>query len=74
MPRYFFDTADGDNDVDASGVELDSDDEAILEAIRYAGSMMSDDPSTLTTSDHFMVEVRRAPDSTLGKIEIRLAR
>ena len=47
MTLYFFDTAGSDNDHDDVGVDLRGDEEAIDEAVRYAGSMIQHEPNLL---------------------------
>ena len=73
MTRYFFDTADGDNDIDDRGVELDTDDQALTEAVRFAGSMIADRPDLLTGEDEFIVSVR-ADMAPLATIRLQLSR
>ena len=72
MTRYFFDTADGDRDTDDTGVELDGDAAAINEAIRYAGSMLSDQPDLLAHCGEFVVRVHPADAPPLATIRVLL--
>ena len=58
MPRYFFDTRDGGIDIDPEGVELAGEEEALLEAIRYAGSLLNDQPSIWLEKPEVIVTVR----------------
>ncbi len=57
MPRYFFHTADGSRDRDLDGTELASAAAARVEAIRYAGHVISDEPDRLLDGRDFRVEV-----------------
>ena len=72
--RYFFDTADGDNDIDDSGVELASDDAALREAVRFAGSMIQDRPDMLAVEAVFAVHVRRENGPRLATVRIEVIR
>jgi len=73
MPRYFFDTTDGDTDTDESGVELDSEDEAVREAIRFAGSLIQDQPDILAGGRDLAVSVRREGEKLpLARIRMQL--
>jgi hypothetical protein len=72
MARYFFDTKDGDNDTDESGVELESDTTAITEAVRFAGSMIHDQPDILTENGELIVSVRREQGPNIGTVRIEL--
>ena len=47
MPLYFFDTADGVYARDTNGMEIKDDRMAKLEAIRYAGIVLSGEPDVL---------------------------
>ena len=57
MPRFFFNTADGSRDCDELGVELPNGSAARVEAIRYAGSLLADQPNMLWDGRDFRVEV-----------------
>ena len=57
MPHYFFHHADGKRDYDREGVELPNDQAAQLEAIRYAGSVLKDDPAAIWDHGAWRVEV-----------------
>jgi hypothetical protein len=72
MPRYFFDTADGDSDTDKEGVVLTSDQDAILVAVRFAGSMISDQPEILTDRDELAVRVRKGSTQPLATVRVQL--
>jgi hypothetical protein len=58
VARYFFDTTDGDRDVDREGVDFPDDGAAREAAIRYAGSMLSDRPSLAAPHRPFRVSAR----------------
>ena len=58
MPRYFFDTADGERVCDPDGIELADVREARLYAIRYAGECIADESAQLSEHRDFRVEVR----------------
>ena len=47
MPRYFFNTQDGEVDRDVEGVDCASPQEARLEALKLVGRMLLDDPEML---------------------------
>jgi hypothetical protein len=72
MPHYFFDTVNGDNDRDAHGVELESDDSAVNEAVRFAGALMHDQPEILLIKSELAIIVRRQ-DVPLAMIKVQLA-
>ena len=72
MTRYFFDTADGDNDFDDTGVELGGDREAIDQAVRFAGSMIHDQPDVLNHGTEFVVSVRRDAVAPLASVRVQL--
>ena len=57
MPRYFFHTADGSRDRDLEGVELKDHSAARREAIKFAGSVLNDQPAVLWDGRDFRVEV-----------------
>lgn len=57
MPRYFFHTVDGGRERDTDGVELSSPAVARVEAIRFAGEVLTQDPDTLWDGREFRVEV-----------------
>ena len=57
MPRYFFNTADGQADTDTEGTELPDTAVARTEAIRYAGALLRDSPDMLWDGRDFRVQV-----------------
>ena len=57
VPRYFFNTADGTRDCDELGIELPNNAAARVEAIRYAGALLADQPEVLWDGRDFRVEV-----------------
>ncbi len=56
MSRYYFHSVDG-TDIDLSGVDLPNDNAARLEAVRYAGDLLKEQPDILTEGHSFRVEV-----------------
>lgn len=59
MPRYFFHTVDGTRDIDQLGLELSDDAAARHEAVRYAGGLLSDDPTILIGDEAFRINVTK---------------
>ena len=57
MPRYFFHTADGGQDRDPNGMELADDHAARLEAIRYGGALLRDQPEIVVHGRDLRVAV-----------------
>lgn len=57
MPRYFFATADGTREPDDVGTELPNLATARVEAIKYAGEVLSDHPEIIWDGEDFRVEV-----------------
>ncbi len=57
MPHYHFHHADGKRDYDREGIELPDDRTARLEAMRYAGSVLKDDPAAIWDHGTWRVEV-----------------
>ena len=57
MSRYYFHTADGTRDRDREGMECRDPHAARVEAIRYAGALMADQPDVLWDGHDFRVEV-----------------
>lgn len=57
MPKFYFHTADGHRDIDHEGVELADAGAARVEAIRYAGAILADDPDVLWDGREFRVSV-----------------
>jgi hypothetical protein len=74
MPRYFFDTEDGAQDTDDRGTELAGEDAAIAEAVRYAGMLVSDQPSMLTGNNELSVTVRCAENGPFARVRVELSR
>jgi hypothetical protein len=60
VQRYFFHTADGSRDRDEVGTELDGHAAAKVEAIKFAGNCLADDPGALFDTHGFRVEVTDA--------------
>lgn len=57
MSRYFFHSKDGEAHRDEDGTELGSLSAARVQAIRYAGEVMSNEPDVLWDGNEFRVEV-----------------
>ncbi len=72
MPLYFFDTADGDTDIDQSGTEFADDAAAVVGALRYAASLVLHTPAIVEASHPLAVTVRSDADRTLAQVRIAL--
>ena len=57
MPRYHFNSADGYIDSDAEGVVLPDIQAARLEAVRYAGELLRDEPDRLWQNGQWSIDV-----------------
>ena len=57
VSRFFFHTADGSRDRDHEGMDCRDARSARVEAIRYAGALLSDQPDILWDGRDFRVEV-----------------
>ena len=57
MPRYVFHTADGWRARDKDGTELPDRQAARVEAIRYTGAVMLENPGVLWDGRDFRIEV-----------------
>lgn len=57
MPQYFFHTADHVRERDSIGVDLPDHAAARVEAVRFTGAILTDEPGHLTDGDKFRVEV-----------------
>lgn len=68
MPHYFFHTADGERHRDPSGVDLPDDAAARVEAIRFTGAIMADEPDVLWDGRDFRMEVVDAAQRLLFTI------
>lgn len=60
MPRYFFHLCDGTEEIDEQGHELPDDEAARLEAVRYGGGLIQDDPALLLTDQNLRINVTDA--------------
>lgn len=58
MPRYFFDLADHETSADQSGTELPDGDTARVEAVRFAGTYLSDHPELVWDGKEIRVIAR----------------
>lgn len=57
MPRYFFHICNGIEDIDEQGHELPDVEAARLEAVRYGGGLLRDDPSLLLSDRNLRINV-----------------
>lgn len=57
MPRYFFHTTNGSPHRDEDGMTLPDIDAARREAIRYGGSLLSDDPDMVIGGNGMRIDV-----------------
>jgi hypothetical protein len=73
MARYFFDTADGDHDIDRDGVACADDAAARDAAIRYAGSLIHDQPALLAPDHALRVRTRDAAGRVIFTVTITVA-
>lgn len=58
MPRFYFDIIDGKGLVDDHGVDLPTLDAAKLEALRYMGELLRDEPELFHNSASCRVAIR----------------
>jgi hypothetical protein len=65
MKRYFFHTADGSRERDSDGMLLVSLDAARVQAIRFAGEVLSTEPEVLWDGKDFRIEVTDDKDMLL---------
>ena len=65
MPRYFFHTAEGEEQRDPDGFECKDMTSARREAIRYAGAVLQDEPDVLWDGRDFRVVVTDEQDELL---------
>lgn len=70
MPRYFFDSEDGNVERDDVGTELPDVAAAKVEAMRYAGAIVADRPDELAATGRFRVVVRDQDGNTVARIHI----
>ena len=66
--RYFFNTTDGTVHCDETGVELKDKAAARVEAIRYAGTVMADEPGLLWDGEELHVDVSNENGLQLFKV------
>ena len=71
MPRYFFDIHDGDNDTDEDGVELPDLSAARAEAIKFAGSYVSNNPSLLYDTGDIAIDLLDEARKPLFRVLIK---
>ena len=72
MPRYYFHTCDGTQDIDRIGHELPDDDAARREAVRYGGGLLCDNPDIVGCDDELRITVTKE-DGSLSCAVIVLA-
>lgn len=65
MPRYFFHTADGTRERDTVGTVLEGLDQARVQAIQFAGEILSGEPEVLWDGRDFRIEVTDEQDLML---------
>ena len=70
MPRYFFDTLDGDCDIDHQGAELPDDATAAREAVRFLGGLLSDQPDLLESAPTLTITARSDRDAVVAKVSV----
>lgn len=69
MPRYHFNSVDGQVDRDADGMVLPDVRAARLEAVRYAGELLRDDPDRLWQSGQWSIDVTNDAGERVFAIE-----
>lgn len=57
MPQYFFNTSNGSPHIDDVGMELPDIGAARREAVRYGGSLLSDDPDIAIQDNGLRIDV-----------------
>lgn len=57
MPQYFFNTSNGSPHIDDAGMNLPDIGAARREAVRYGGSLLSDDPDMVMQDNGFRIDV-----------------
>jgi hypothetical protein len=57
MPHYFFNTSNGSPHIDDVGMDLPGIDAARREAVRYGGSLLSDDPDMVMQDNGLRIDV-----------------
>ena len=57
MPQYFFNTSNGSPHIDDAGMKLPDISAARREAIRYGGSLLSDDPEMVMQDNGLRIDV-----------------
>ena len=58
VPRYFFDLADNNREIDDDGIELPGHAEARREAVIFLGATIRDEPEKIWDGRELRVEVR----------------
>lgn len=57
MPQYYFNTSNGSPHIDDIGMDLADIDAARREAVRYGGSLLSDDPDMVMQDNGLRIDV-----------------
>lgn len=57
MPHYFFNTSNGSPHIDEAGMDLPDIGAARREAVRYGGSLLSDDPDMVMPGHGLRIDV-----------------
>lgn len=68
MPRYFFHVADGDDFPDLQGTVLENDAAARMEAVRFSGHLLSDNPERFWSGQEWKMRVTDDSDLTLFEL------
>jgi hypothetical protein len=72
MTRYFFDTIDGERDTDDRGMELPGRDAAVVEAVRYAGVLVGDQPDLLRAAHALVITARDEAGTVVARVRVTL--
>lgn len=57
MPRYYFNSADGEREIDDLGQEFPDDAAAQRAAVKYAGEILKGDPGSLFKSGRLRIDL-----------------
>lgn len=74
MPRYFFHSANGKRQFDAEGLELSGVRAAEIEAVRFLGDLLSEQPDTLLSSDALTITVSDTNGQTVLSVRAGVLR
>ena len=70
MPRYFFDIDNHERYVDDEGTELESEDDARVQAVIFAGDYLRENPDLVCNGQHMSVAVRDQTDTILLRVTV----